>query len=76
MGGPTVTTPPCPENVRIVRGDTEIPVELVYDGQDEDGIHTWTITTAVDLATDRILVGVLPAHCGIAFAAAKDGDRR
>jgi hypothetical protein len=34
--------PPMPRDVRLLREDgRELPVELLYHGQDDDGIHCW-----------------------------------
>lgn len=58
-----VDLPPAPENVRVqLDDDTEIPVELIYSGED-DGQHVWTAVTPVP--TDRVrrvLCAVLPGH--------------
>lgn len=53
-------TEPCPEppNVRVefTDGREAIPLELRYDGIDDDGLHRWTTTMPV-----TILGGATPS---------------
>ncbi len=57
---------PMPTNVRLVYDDGVVPVDCVYDGIDDDGIHIWQaivhgrVPPGVELRFDE-----LPAHCGI-----------
>lgn len=66
----TQTAPMPPENVRVVHGDgTTTPVELVYDGLDEEGMHVWTAVPHRLLdarAGDSLKADVLPPNTVIA----------
>jgi len=57
-----------PENVRIRYWDgSEAPVELVYEGLDDSGVHQWVAVPSAPVASRyaQILVDVLPARTGI-----------
>lgn len=63
-----MTQPRPPENVRLVRPDGSVlPVELVYAGQDEDGIHEWVAVATSPTIEEgtRLFCDVLPARTAI-----------
>lgn len=59
--------PTPPENVRVVLDDdTEVPLDCVYDGLDED-VHRWLIPVPDDCwgrVTD-VKIDVFPARTGV-----------
>lgn len=64
---PTTLTLPTPVNVRVDRGDgTVVPLEMVYEGMDEDGNFVWINVTPlfVDRAKitkpPRLMAALLP----------------
>ena len=62
------TPPPRPKNARIIRRGHEIPLELVYDGPDAEGIHLWrSYERFYPEYGDRIRIDEMPAMCGITF---------
>jgi hypothetical protein len=58
---------PIPENVRLVRPDgTTVPLELTYEGMNEDGIHVWVAAVPVQFRRgDCLRAAVLPARTSI-----------
>lgn len=54
-------------NVRIVRGDVELPCRLCYAGVDDDGIHTWIVVAPPVWPGDRLHVGVMPPRTAIVW---------
>ncbi|HEY7009044.1 MAG TPA: hypothetical protein VH395_08900 [Jatrophihabitantaceae bacterium] len=66
-----MTDPIAPTGGELQLADGRVlPLELVYEGVDGDGIHQWRATAVVGLdvlggATIRF--DVLPAHTGIRF---------
>ncbi|MCM6774934.1 hypothetical protein NDR87_26175 [Nocardia sp. CDC159] len=62
---PSVPMPP--RGVRILRGDTAIPVEVVYVGLREDGQHVWAGTIPSFLDTDQVDWDWLPSRTCLEF---------
>lgn len=59
--------PERPTNPRIVHDDgTVTPVELAYDGTDDDGTHQWVSMTPIR-PHDRFAVDTLPGQTSIGF---------
>lgn len=57
-----------PTNARIVRkGGEIIPLELVYDGLDEDGNHQWLAAITFNPDTDTLRISEMPGHTSIIF---------
>lgn len=57
--------PDPPTNVRILIGDHEHHVEVVYNGLDEHGQHWWKATTTCRGLPTAILADRLPANTSI-----------
>lgn len=63
-----MTEPPRPEGARLVHPDgTVTPLELAYDGLDEDGQHVWSATTAFTPGRDRVEVDRLPGKTSLSL---------
>jgi hypothetical protein len=66
--------PMAPKNVRaLIDHDREIPLELVYSGQDSEGCHVWVAPYMTKLdefprCIDLLCDGDLPANCRIELA--------
>jgi len=62
--------PDPPINVRVIYADSqeEVPVDTVYEGQDEDGIHMWHV---VNVQPERRVINLkvdeLPPHTGVSI---------
>jgi hypothetical protein len=56
-----------PVNVRIARGSREVPLELVYKGLSDDGMHMWEAATSFNPFLDTLRVDMLPAKTMIVF---------
>lgn len=63
------TEPQPPRNVRVVKADgTVIPVECVYRGQDEDGVHIWRSVHPVNFVPwvgDVLRIDELPGRTAV-----------
>jgi hypothetical protein len=58
---------PRPEGASILRANGEtVPVELIFDGVDEDGCRQWRVDTPV-FEGDKFHVDVLPGMTGITY---------
>ena len=57
---------PRPENPRIIRNGTTIPLELIFAGTDDDGIAIWVATT-MWRDGDVFKADVIPARTKIQF---------
>jgi hypothetical protein len=66
--------PMAPKNVRaLIDHDREIPLELVYNGQDSEGCHVWVAPYMTKLdefprCIDLLFDGDLPENCKIELA--------
>lgn len=60
--------PEPPTNVRVVIDDVEHPVELFYDGIDENGCHRWVATGTWRGAPVTIRADTLPPFTSISVA--------
>lgn len=62
--------PVRPEGVRIVHKDgTVLPIELVYGGLTEQGLHEWLSLTPLNIAAgDALRVQMLPPETAIRMA--------
>jgi hypothetical protein len=70
--------PPAPVNVRLVDRETgeTFPVELAYQGQDQEGIDCWLATTMVALDVRRpfmLRADLMPPKCSIEVAVGREG---
>lgn len=60
--------PQPPENVVAILADgTEIPVDLVYDGVDDRGLHCWTSVRDLPVDTVRLHAAVFPGRTAVRF---------
>lgn len=58
--------PPAPEGVRFVMtSGEEIPVDCVYSGKDDDGLHVWRPAWAPAGRVKNILVRKLPPRTSL-----------
>jgi hypothetical protein len=63
-----VNDPQPPQNVTAIKADgTEIPVDLVYEGQNEDGLHVWTSVRDLPDETVRLHADVFPGRTVVRF---------
>lgn len=61
-----MSAPVPPEDVRAVyRDGREVPLELIYTGDDADGMHIWTPTASLPEPPARLTVVTLPGHTRI-----------
>jgi len=63
-----MSLPDPPVNVRLIyaNDDEEVPVDTVYEGQDEDGIHMWNVVNAQpERQVIDVKIDVLPPHTGV-----------
>ena len=67
---------PWPTNPRIERADgTTVPVELVYEGIDTDGLYCFTGTVIFDpLNGDSFVTDTLPTKTSIALQLPEDSS--
>lgn len=57
-----------PQDVRAVMpGGSSFPVECVYRGTDENGIHRWVAVCPPPHFPVNLTIGVLPAHTSVAI---------
>lgn len=57
-----------PTGAVLIKNDGErIPLELVCEGINDEGIEVWGCMTPLDRRTDRVHVDVLPPHTAIRF---------
>ena len=65
----TELQPEPPVNVRLVLANNqEVPVDTVYVGQDEDGLHQWEIVNApTALRIMQMKIDRLPARTAISI---------
>lgn len=58
-----------PSDVFIVNRTTgeKLPCELAYLGVSDEGMHEWGISAEMDLATEKLTIGVFPPRTSIRF---------
>lgn len=62
-------TPTPPVNVRLVYADgAQVPVDCVYAGVDDEGLHQWEVVNHRVEMPREMLVEMLPARTSIAVA--------
>ena len=65
--------PVPPENVRVVYADGRVvPVELVYTGVDDEGLHVWVPVIELGERPHRILADVVPGRTTITIRARRE----
>lgn len=57
--------PVPPQDVRAVSADREVPVELVYVGADEHGLHLWAAVLELGARPIGLRAAELPARTAI-----------